>query len=135
MAGAGKTGSAVIGCGKQSRGSTAPGIAEISIEFIVRGIEQLTTRDDDDVQPMGSLVQPEKFAYQSLGTVTVNSVPQLLGGDDAQPRLWTCVGREEQGEIAGSDAVAGLEDLLKLAVSPHALRLGERVRRHARARL
>jgi hypothetical protein len=94
---------------------------EFGLETCKRGIEQLAARHDDDVEAGGRLVMAEQLAHAPLGPVSNHGRPELAGGGDAQPRMWTLRCVYEHGHQAAMVLAARIVDPGVLAALPDVL--------------
>lgn len=121
----------------QTGDGAVPCRPEVPIEIGIRSMEHIAAGNDDHVDATAWqwVVPPEKLAGQTFRAVPVDGVTDLLGCDNPQPRRGSGASDQEQGEITGGNAGALVENVLEFAAPPHALRLGEALRRHARRAL
>jgi hypothetical protein len=105
----------------------------VVLEAGVRCVEKLRTRNHDDVdtaQFSESLATPKNFSNQSFSSVSSDRVPQLSGGNHAEPRGWTLTAGHQHGQKAAAYALTGVEDPLEFPSPPEPPGLPELQRRH-----
>jgi hypothetical protein len=97
--------------------------AEIGFEARIGRIEQLTTRDDDDVDATiarrGGVVSKD-FSNQSFSPVSAHGIAQLSGCHDPKPCAAHFVWHHEQREKPTVPALASIEHPLELRPAPEA---------------
>ena len=105
----------------------------IVLEAAVRGIEDLRTGNNHDVDAAklgGCACAPENLSNQSFSSIPSDRVPQLSGGHHPEPRGWTWVVGNEQGQETAAHALAGVEDPLELPAPPEPPVFPELLGRH-----
>src|SRR5919204_3190212 len=85
------------------------------------GVEQLTLRDDDDVEALRECITTENLSNQTFRSISLYCPTQLSGCRDAQPRDALVVGRDEHRAVAASDSRSAVIDLLVLSASTNPL--------------
>ena len=99
----------------------------------VSGVEELGTGDHHDVdatQLRGYRAAPENLSNQSFSSIPSDRVSQLSGGHHAEPRGWTLVVGNEQGQEAAAHALTGIEDPLEFPAPPEPPVFPELLGRH-----
>jgi hypothetical protein len=102
--------------GKAGRSAAAYG-KKVGLEAGIGGIEQLTARDDHDVDalPARDGIAPEDLSYQSFGPITCDGAAEFPRRHDSQARLRGAARRHQNREIPAVNAGSFVEDLLELA--------------------
>src|SRR6185436_7430819 len=85
------------------------------------GVEQVTLRDDDDVEPRGDLIATEDLSNQSFRSVSLDGPPEFPGGRDPQTSHLAGVGQDEYGAVAAMDLDAPFVHILELGATANAL--------------
>jgi hypothetical protein len=97
--------------------SAFEGGAVIGFKGSQRGLEQLATRHDHDVEACRKFSAPENLSYQSFSSVSLNGAAQFLRRRDPQAAGRLVVGQDEQRAVAAANPGAALVDLLKFGVT------------------
>lgn len=109
------------------------GAAEIGLEAGICGIEQLTPRDDDNIDALRARqrgAQPENFSNQSFSPISPDGIAKLSRRHYSQAkRLQTVRGHDER-EIAAADPDASLESPLELSPALHPPAFAKRLGAH-----
>jgi hypothetical protein len=85
------------------------------------GVEQLTLRDDDDVEPCCNVVPTKNLSYQSFSSVSLNSSAELFRSCNAQTPDRELVGENEHRREAPVNAGAAFVNGLVLGPTPNVL--------------
>ena len=85
------------------------------------GVEQVTLRDDDHVEPRGDLIATEDLSNQSFCSVSLDGSPEFPGGRDPQTSHPAGVGQDEYGAVAAMDLDAPFVHILELWATANAL--------------
>jgi hypothetical protein len=105
----------------------------VVLEAGVRGIEQLRTGDHHDIdapQLSGYWDAPENLSNQSFSSIPSDRIAQLSGGHHAEPRGWTLVVGNEQGQETAAHALTRIEDPLEFPAPPEPPVFPELLGRH-----
>ena len=122
-----------IGWHGQSGGAPLERSAKVGFKAGIGGIEQLTTRNDDDVDARPDrqgLRLPENLSYQPFGAISPHRIPKLPGGDDPQSRRSGLVGRHQHRQVAALGAKRQVKNTFEFAVAPDSAGLREALGRH-----
>ena len=116
---------------------TPPGATKVLFDLGQGSVEQLAAGDDDQVDTGATvqrLTEPEHFSNQSFSAISADRVSEFSRRDNPKPGGWTGMPSHEERKEPRGHADTGIENLLEFCLPPHALRLAETVRGHARAR-
>ena len=83
--------------------------------------EELTLRDDDDVESWRDLISPENLSYQSFSPVSLHRATQFLRRRDPQPSDGLLVRQQKKREIPAVDFGAAVVNLLEFGPPPDVL--------------
>jgi hypothetical protein len=122
-----------IGGWGQTGGAPFECNAEIGFEVGIRGIEQLSPWDHDDINtlPAGQWRSaPENLSNQTFSTISPDRVSQLFRGDDTEASRAFRVGRDEHREIAPFRTKRQVEDALEFPPSSDPAGFREALGRH-----
>ena len=95
--------------------------AVIGFKGSQRGLEQLASRHDHDVEACRKFGAPENLSYQAFSSVSLDGAAQFFRRRDPQPAGRLVVGQDEQRAVAAANAGAALVDLLKFGVTADSL--------------
>ena len=93
----------------------------IGFKVAQAGVEQVTLRDDDHVEPGGDLIATEDLSNQSFRSVSLDGPPEFPGRRDPQTSHPAGVGEDEYGAVAAMDPDAPFVHLLELGAAANAL--------------
>ena len=85
------------------------------------GVEQVASRDDDDVEAGGDVVATEDLSNQTFSTVSLDRATQLPGCRDTQSADIELVGQDEQRGKAAMDPGAVLVHLPEFGAAANPL--------------
>ncbi len=96
-------------------------LAIISFKDGQRGVEQITFRDDDDIESRGDVVLTKNLSNQSFSAVPLNRPTELFGGGDSEPSHLPLVRKDKHRCEAPVKACAPLVNLLELRAPSNVL--------------
>jgi hypothetical protein len=86
-----------------------------------RGVEQLTSGHDHDVEPRRDVVATENLSYQTFRPVSPNGSAELFCRRYPQASNRALVGKDEHGCVAAMNPGAAVVNILELGAAPDAL--------------
>ena len=99
--------------------------AVIGFKGAQAGVEQITLRDNDDVEAGRDLVATKNLSNQSFRPVSLNRSPELASRRDPQPPDIAAVGEEEYCAVPAVNAGAALVHLLEFRTTANTLACAE----------
>jgi hypothetical protein len=120
---------------RESGGAPHEHSSVVAFEACVSGIEQLSSRNHDEVETAARLkieILPEDLSNQAFRAIPPDRVTQLSRRDDAEPGAARLSRRHQQGEKPSPHALSRVEHLLEFCPFPEPPALAELPGRHGR---
>src|SRR5262245_8466277 len=94
------------------------GVAVIGFKNTQAGVEQLSLRHDDDVEPGGDFVSTEDLSNEPFRSVSLDGAAQLARGGDPQASDIERIRQDKHRSVAAVESDAVLVHILEVGAPP-----------------